>query len=242
MVESELFGHEKGAFSGAVSRQYGRFELANDSSIFLDEIGEFPIHLQPKLLRVLENGEFERLGSSVTLRSNARVIAATNRDILQEVRSGRFREDLYYRLKVVTITIPPLRKRKTDIPLLIQWYMDTLSRKLGRTPVKINQADMKALINYDWPGNIRELKHMVESALITSGGDRMNIDLPKSKTKDDDYDSFQSLMEMERSYITRVLSAKEWKISGENSAAEILQMHPNTLRARMKKLDIRKPN
>jgi transcriptional regulator with GAF, ATPase, and Fis domain len=242
LVESELFGHEKGAFSGAVSRQYGRFELANDSSIFLDEIGEFPIQLQAKLLRVLENGEYERLGSSVTLRSNARVIAATNRDILQAVRSGRFREDLYYRLKVVAFTLPPLRKRKSDIPLLIKWYTDKLSRKLGRTPVKINQSNMNALMNYDWPGNIRELKHMVESALITSGGDRMKIDLPKSETKDHDNDNFQSLMEMERNYITRVLSAKEWKISGENGAAETLQMHPNTLWARMKKFGIRKPN
>ena len=242
LVESELFGHEKGAFSGAVSKQYGRFELAINSSIFWMRSGNFRSSSKQNCFAFLKNGEFERLGSSVTLRSNARVIAATNRDILQEVRSGRFREDLYYRLKVVTITLPPLRKRKSDIPLLIKWYTDKLSRKLGRTPVKINQSNMKALMNYDWPGNIRELKHMVESALITSGGDRMKIDLPKSETKDHDNDNFQSLMEMERTYITRVLSAKEWKISGENSAAEILQMHPNTLRARMKKFGIRKPS
>jgi len=239
LIESELFGREKGAFTGATTTQLGRFELAKGSTLFLDEIGELPRVLQAKLLRVLESGEFEKLGSSRTLHSDARIIAATNRILEEEVRKGRFREDLWYRLKVFPITVPPLRERPEDIPLLVKWFVDQLTRKMGQHTAEIPKRTMQMLQNYPWPGNVRELKHAVESALITAHGKKLNFEIPH--VADTALSEFKTFEEMERDYILRVLKAKNWKIGGENSAALTLGMHVNTLRGRMKKLGIEKP-
>ena len=240
LIESELFGREKGAFTGATTTQLGRFELAKGSTFFLDEIGELPLELQAKLLRVLESGEFERLGSSHTLHSDARIIAATNRVLEEEVRKGRFREDLWYRLKVFPITVPPLRERPEDIPLLVKWFVDQLKGKMGKHASKISKRTMQMLQSYPWPGNVRELKHAVEGALIIAQGKKLIFELPK--IADTALSDFKSFEEMERDYILRVLKAKNWKIGGENSAATALRMHVNTLRGRMKKLGIKRPN
>ena len=239
LIESELFGREKGAFTGATTTQLGRFELAKGSTLFLDEIGELPLELQAKLLRVLESGEFERLGSSRTLHSDARIIAATNRILEEEVRKGRFRDDLWYRLKVFPITVPPLRERPEDIPLLVKRFVDQLSRKMGKRVTEIPKRTMQMLQSYPWPGNVRELKHAVESALITAQGKKLNFELPQ--VTDTELTDFKSFEEMERDYILRVLKAKHWKIGGKDSAASALGMHVNTLRGRMKKLGIKKP-
>jgi chemotaxis protein methyltransferase CheR len=239
LIESELFGREKGAFTGATTTQPGRFELAKGSTLFLDEIGELPLELQAKLLRVLESGEFERLGSFRTLHSDARIIAATNRVLEEEVRKGRFREDLWYRLKVFPITVPPLRDRKEDIPLLVKWFADQLARKMGKRAAEIPKRTMQALQNYPWPGNVRELEHTVESALIVAQGEKLNFELPK--ITDAALSDFTSLEQVECEYILQVLKAKNWRIGGEDSAASTLEMHVNTLRGRMKKLGIRKP-
>ena len=239
LIESELFGREKGAFTGATTTQLGRFELAKGSTLFLDEIGELPLELQPKLLRVLESGEFERLGSARTLRSDARIIAATNRVLEEEVRQGRFREDLWYRLKVFPITVPPLRERKEDIPLLVKWFVDQLIRKMGKRTAEIPKRTMQMLQRYPWPGNVRELKHAIEGAMITAEGKKLNFELPQ--IADAALSDFKSFEEMERDYILRVLEAKDWRIGGDDSAASTLGMHVNTLRGRMKKLCIKKP-
>lgn len=238
LVEGELFGHKKGAYTGATTRQIGRFELANGSSLFLDEIGEMPYALQAKLLRVLESGEFERLGNPRTLRSNVRIIASTNRDVEEEIRKGRFREDLWYRLKVLPITLPPLRHRKEDIPLLVSQFSDHFAKKMGKPSPTISKSVMKSLQKYPWPGNIRELKHAVERAVITERGNQLKFEFLKSA----DYYSRELLTfeEMERDYIQKVLKSTKGKIQGPNSAASILKMHPNTLRTRMKKLGIKK--
>lgn len=238
LIESELFGREKGAFSGAVTAQAGRFEVANGSTLFLDEIGELPVDLQAKLLRVLDSGEFERLGSPHTRYSDARIIAATNRELEEEVKKNRFRKDLLYRLKVFPITVPSLRDRKEDIPLLARWFVDLYSKKFGKPNAKITIRTMQMLQQYHWPGNIRELKHAIEGACITARKGVFNIDLPQ--TEDQQGNHFYSLAEMERDYILRVLEAKNWKIGGVNSAASTLDMHVNTLRGRMKKLGIKK--
>jgi len=240
LIESELFGREKGAFTGATTTQIGRFELAKGSTILLDEIGELPLALQAKLLRVYESGEFERLGTPKTLYSDARIIAATNRDLEDEVRQGRFREDLWYRLKVFTITLPPLRQRKADIPLLIKWFMDQLSRKMGKPAVEISKHIIQDLQDYHWPGNVRELKNMVESALIIGRGDKLKFNIPK--TQENRTRDFKPFEEMERDYILQVLREMNWKVQGANSAASVLEMNPNTLRARLKKLGIKKPS
>ena len=239
LIESELFGREKGAFTGATATQIGRFELAKGSTLFLDEIGELPLALQAKLLRVFESGEFERLGNPKTLHSDARIIVATNRNLEEEeVRQGKFREDLWYRLKVFTVTLPPLRQRQADIPLLIKWFMDQLSRKMGKSAAEISEHTIQALQDYHWPGNVRELKNTIESALITASGNK--IKLAPQKMSAPTASSLKSLEEMERDYILQVLKAKNWKIQGTNSAAFVLEMNPNTLRARIKKLGIKK--
>ena len=239
LIESELFGREKGAFTGATTTQLGRFELAKGSTLFLDEIGELPLELQAKLLRVLESGEFERLGSSRTLHSDARIIAVTNRVLEEEVHKGRFREDLWYRLKVFPITVPPLREHPEDIPLLLKWFVDQLTRKMGKRVTEIPKRTMQELQSYAWPGNVRELKHAVEGALITAQGKKLNFELPQiGDTALSDLKSFE---EMERDYILQALKAKNWRIGGENSAASTLGMHVNTLRGRMKKLGIKRP-
>ncbi|MBT8363271.1 MAG: sigma 54-interacting transcriptional regulator, partial [Deltaproteobacteria bacterium] len=239
LIESELFGLEKGGFTGAMTTQPGRFELAKGSTLFLDEIGELPLELQPKLLRVLESGEFERLGSPATLHSDARIIAATNRVLEEEVRKGRFREDLWYRLKVFPITVPPLRERREDIPLLVKWFVDQLARKMGKRTPEIPKRAKQALQSYPWPGDVRELEHTVEGAIIAARGKNLNFELPK--IADAALSDFKSLEEMERDYILRVLKAKNWKITGEDGAASILDKPSSTLRSRMKKLGIKRP-
>ncbi len=239
LIESELFGREKGAFTSATTTQPGRFELAKGSTIFLDEIGEMPLELQAKLLHVIESGEFERLGSPRPLHSDARIIAATNRVLEEEVRKGRFREDLWYRLKVFPITVPPLREQPEDIQLLVAWFMDRLGGKMGKRATEITKRSMKMLQSYHWPGNVRELKHVVEAAMITSKGKRLNFELPQ--TEDTLGSDFKSFEEMEHDYILQVLKARNWKIGGDNSAASTLGMHVNTLRGRMKKLGIKRP-
>ena len=241
LIESELFGREKGAFTGATTTQVGRFELAHKSTLFLDEIGELPFELQAKLLRVLESGEFERLGSPRMLHSDARIITATNRDLEKQVRNKRFREDLWYRLKIFPITIPPLRDRTEDIPLLVNHFVQLFSRKMGKkaAALKITKSSMQALQSYFWPGNVRELKHVVESALITSQKNKLLFDLPESAG--DVTRKLKSLEEMEREYILDVLNAKNWKIKGKDSASAILGLHPNTLHSRIKKLGLKRP-
>ena len=241
LIESELFGREKGAFTGATTTQVGRFELANNSTLFLDEIGELPFELQAKLLRVLESGEFERLGSPRMLHSDARIITATNRDLEAEVRKNRFREDLWYRLKIFPITIPPLRDRIEDIPLLVDHFVQLFSKKMGKkaASLKITKSSMQALQSYPWPGNVRELMHVVESALISLEGDKLHFDLPR--TADVATSKLKSFEEMEREYILEVLKAKNWKIEGRYSASSILGLPPSTLRSRIKKLGLKRP-
>ncbi len=241
LIESELFGREKGAFTGATTTQVGRFELANKSTLFLDEIGELPLELQAKLLRVLESGEFERLGNPRALHSDARIITATNRDLKKEVRKKRFREDLWNRLKIFPITIPPLRDRIEDIPLLVDHFVQVFSKKMGKkaASLKITKSSMQALQSYSWPGNVRELEHVVESALITSQKNKLHFELPK--TADAATRKLKTFEEMEREYILEVLKAKNWKIGGSNSASAILELPPSTLRSRIKKLGLKKP-
>ena len=241
LIESELFGHEKGAFTGAATSQVGRFELANTSTLFLDEIGEMPLELQAKLLHVLESGEFERLGSPRTIHSDARIIAATNRDLEAEVRKRRFRKDLWYRLKIFPITIPPLRNRIEDIPFLVDHFVQLFSRKMGKkaSALKINNASMQALQAYPWPGNVRELIHVVESALITSKKNKLHFDLPE--TASGAARRLKTFEEMEREYILKILKVTNWKIKGKDSASAILGLHPNTLHSRIKKLGLKRP-
>jgi len=247
LIESELFGHEKGAFTGAISTQIGRFELADGATIFLDELGELPLELQSKLLRVLQEGKFERLGNPHTITVDIRVIAATNRDLEAEIRKGRFRQDLYYRLNVYPITIPPLRKRKDDIPLLVESVVQKVGRKLGKRIESIPQSMMDALQQYSWPGNVRELENVIERAVINAQNTTLWIELPKTSTltvdehKTLEVDEYKTLEEVERDYVLRILEKTEWRIAGPNGAALILGINSSTLRSRMQKLDIKKP-
>ena len=241
LIESELFGHEKGAFTGAVSRRPGRFEVADGATLFLDEIGELPLELQAKLLRVIEDGEFERLGSSITQKVDVRLIAATNRNLNEEIRKGAFREDLYYRLNIFPITMPPLRDRLDDIPLLVHFYLDSISRRMGKVIKVIPVNVMDTLLRYHWPGNVRELKNVIERAVINSSGPKLHLADELNKPYRDLIRPDQTLENMERDYIQQVLEQVRWKVSGKNSAAEILGLDRSTLRARMKKLRIHKP-
>jgi formate hydrogenlyase transcriptional activator len=241
LIESELFGHEKGAYTGAHARRMGRFEIANGATLFLDEIGELPLELQPKLLQVIQNGEFERLGSSRTIKVDARIIAATNRDLEEQVRQGLFREDLWYRLNIFPITVPPLRNRPDDIPLLVEYYVGKISKRMGKSIEMIPVNIMDLLQKYHWPGNIRELQNVLERGVINSSGPKLRLvdklKLPENYLAKPN----QSLQEIEREYIVRVLKQTNWKVSGKNSASEILGLNRSTLRARMQKLGIRKP-
>ncbi|MDO9042543.1 MAG: sigma-54 dependent transcriptional regulator [Desulfocapsaceae bacterium] len=241
LIESELFGHEKGAFTGSLSRHLGRFEVANGATLFLDEIGELPLDLQAKLLRVLQEGEFERLGSSLTIKVDVRIVAATNRDLEEEVRKGRFREDLWYRLNIFPITMPPLRERLDDIPLLVDSFVKKIARRLGKTIEVIPVGVMEALQEYPWPGNVRELENVLERAVINSSGPKLRLVDELKKPFKDVSASPKTLEAVERNYILQVLEQTRWKVSGKNSAAEILGLDRSTLRARMGKLNIQKP-
>lgn len=239
LIESELFGREKGAYTGALSRQTGRFEVANGSTIFLDEIGELSPELQVKLLRVLQDGEFERLGSSKTMKVDVRVIAATNRDLEKAVQNGTFREDLYYRLKVFPIYISPLRERPEDIPPLVWLIVKELTATMGKRIEDIRTESMNELQRYDWPGNVRELRNVLEQAMIVSKGKTLNIQIPKLSQKRPL--SHRKLEDAEREHILSALEKTRWRVSGKNGAADILGLKESTLRARMKKLRIKRP-
>ena len=241
LIESELFGHEKGAFTGAHTRQIGRFETANGASLFLDEIGELPLAAQAKLLRVLQDGEFERLGSSRTTKVDVRIIAATNRDLEEDAHQGNFRQDLWYRLNVFPITVPPLRERLDDIPQLLEYFVDKFTRKQGKGITTIGVSVLEALQQYDWPGNIRELENVIERAVITTTGSSLSLAEVLNPSSARLRPQFKSLAEMERKYLLEVLEETNWQVSGKNSAAEILGLKRSTLRAKMDKLNIRKP-
>jgi transcriptional regulator with GAF, ATPase, and Fis domain len=243
LIESELFGHEKGSFTGATGRRIGRFELADGGTIFLDEIGELSLDLQVKLLRIVQEGEFERLGGSTTLFVNVRVIAATHRDLKMMVKNGDFREDLFYRLNVFPMTLPPLRERGKDISIIVQTFVDKFAKKMGKQLDSIPQKVMDELSDYAWPGNVRELENVIERAVILSNSgvlmlhDRLANTNPKAVDE-----NLKSHANMEKEHITRVLEHTDWRVSGEQGAATILEMHPNTLRSRMSKLGIKRSN
>jgi PAS domain S-box-containing protein len=241
LIESELFGHERGAFTGAAVRKIGRFELADGATIFLDEVGELPMQLQAKLLRVIQEGEFERLGSSKTIKVDVRIMAATNRNLEAEVRAGRFREDLLFRLNVFPVTVPPLRDRKEDIPILVEHFASLFSKKLGKAITTLSPTMMRSFTQYSWPGNIRELANVIERAVISSTGENLQLAAPISPTNGTD-DAFlpESLETIERNHIMRVLLTTNWRIEGPNGAARILGLNPSTLRTRIAKLGIMK--
>lgn len=239
LIESELFGHEKGAFTGAIEKRIGRFELANGGTIFLDEIAELPLNVQPKLLQVLQQGEFERIGSSKTLKTNVRVIAATNRVLEDEIKLGRFRSDLFYRLNVFPISVAPLRDRQEDIPVLLNYFIHFFSEKHNRPVKTVSKEVIDRLAKYNWPGNIRELENVIERAVITSQNKLLKLDLPLQKINSSN-DSVLSLQENEINHIRKALEKTHWKISGVSGAAALLNVNPETLRSKMRKLGIKR--
>jgi transcriptional regulator with GAF, ATPase, and Fis domain len=241
LIASELFGYEKGAFTGAHENRAGRFELADGGTLFLDEIGDIPMEVQIRLLRVLQSKEFERVGSSRTLHSEFRLIAATHQNLSRLVKENRFREDLFYRLNVFPIHVPALRDRKEDIPLLVRHFLSRFEKKARKQQMRIGKAEMRELCEYDWPGNIRELEHVIERGVIMSTGSvfklpeltsRQTIENPVASSPE------MTLLENEKQYVLSVLNRTKWKISGPGGCAEILNIHPNTLASRMKKLGI----
>jgi formate hydrogenlyase transcriptional activator len=239
LIESELFGREKGAFTGALARQPGRFEIADGSTIFLDEVGELPLELQTKLLRVLQEGEFERLGSTKTIRVDARVIAATNRPLAQAVKEGKFREDLFYRLDVFPIEVPPLRERREDIPMLSWTFVKEFSNSMGKPIDEIAEESMSALLEYHWPGNIRELRNVIERAMILCRGPRLCIKLGHTTLRPIAVKAAAgSLDEAERAIILQAVEQCNWRIRGSNGAAALLDVKPTTLESRIKKLGL----
>ncbi len=244
VIESELFGHEKGSFTGALSRKIGRFELANGGTIFLDEIGELPLELQAKLLRVLQEGEFERVGGSQTIKVSVRVIAATNRNLAEAVKAGSFRSDLYYRLNVFPLTLPALRERREDIPLLVSHLLSRFTKKLGKPLERLSKESMDRLMRYDWPGNVRELLSVIERAAILARSPVVHVEdsLDLRLRGATDSPGLEKLEDLERAHILRVLEETNWTIDGPRGAALILGLHSNTLRSRMQKLGIRKLN
>jgi len=241
LIESELFGREKGAFTGSDARQIGRFELADGGTIFLDEIGELPLELQVKLLHVIQEGEFERLGSPRTIKVDVRIIAATNRNLTDEIRAGRFREDLFYRLNVFPITLPPLRQRKEDIELLVKYFVAKFDKKIGKSITRVAKETLELLEQYRWPGNVRELESVVERAVILSQEEALAVL--------DHFESFSGsvgavvhevkvMSELEHDHILQVLQKTAWRIEGKKGAAVLLGMKPSTLRARIRKAGI----
>ena len=240
LIESELFGHEKGAFTGAGARSIGRFELAAGGTIFLDEIGELPLELQSKLLRVIQEGEIERVGSTKTLNVDVRIIAATNRNLKDEVDQGKFRQDLWYRLNVFPITVPPLRQRPEDVPLLVDHFVARAARKFGKTIDSVPTRTMQALQSHYWPGNVRELMNVIERAVIHTQGNVLRLAEHFEPAPEEQSSVFQSLENVEREYILRVLEHTGWRIEGRSGAAKILELNPSTLRTRMAKLHVQK--
>ncbi|MCE5231250.1 sigma 54-interacting transcriptional regulator [bacterium] len=237
LIESELFGREKGAYTGAMTRQIGRFELADGGTIFLDEIGELSLELQSKLLRVLQQGEFERLGGpSKTIKVNVRIIAATNKNLAEAVRQGEYRKDLYYRLSVFPIEVPPLRERAEDIPLLTWAFIDEFSKNMGKKIESVSQKTMELLKGYSWPGNVRELRNIIERAMILSHGSRLEVQLPK--TQEAESPVMLTLEEAERRHILNALQKSGWRVKGPQGAAALLHINPSTLGSRMDKLGI----
>src|SRR5438876_970877 len=244
LLESELFGHEKGAFTGAIAQRIGRFELADGGTIFLDEVGDIPLELQTKLLRVLQEREFERLGSTRTLRTDARLIAATNRELQKMVEQRKFREDLFYRLNVFPIYVPALRERSEDIPLLVHHFAQRFARRMNRTIETIPAETMAALTRYPWPGNIRELQNLIERAVIVSHGPVLQVplqDLDNRTSPRRDNEKDQTLEEAQRAHILAILNATRWVLAGPRGAAARLGINRSTLQFRLKKLGIIRP-
>jgi len=253
LIESELFGHQKGAFTGADTQRLGRFALADGGSLFLDEVGELPLELQAKLLRVLEEGEFELVGSSHSVKVDVRVIAATNRNLADAVAKGTFRSDLYYRLSIFPIVMPPLRERREDIRMLVTHLVNQLSLKLGKKIESIPQSAINVLQNYDWPGNVRELKNVIERAVIVTQGSKLQLTdtfdrlTPNVETltipalQPDQELEGETLEQGEYRLILRTLKKVHWRVEGPGGAAELLNVHASTLRSRMRKLKIARP-
>jgi len=251
LLESELFGHEKGAFTGAISQRIGRFELANRGTVFLDEVGEIPLELQPKLLRVLQEREFERLGSSRTLRTDARLIAATNRDLAALAGEQKFRQDLFYRLNVFPIAVPPLRDRRDDIPMLVRHFAQQFSRRMKKNIETIPSETMDSLTRYDWPGNIRELQNLIERAVILSTGPTLRVPMEAlsssqdssrpGETPEEGRHDDRTLAAADRRHIIAALDETNWVIAGPNGAAARLGVKRSTLQFRMRKLGIVRP-
>jgi formate hydrogenlyase transcriptional activator len=245
LLESELFGHEKGAFTGAIAQRIGRFEMADKGTLFLDEVGDIPSALQPKLLRVLQEQEFERLGSTRTRQVDVRLVAATNRDLTEMMKSGEFRSDLYYRLNVFPIRIPPLRERREDIPLLVQYFMQKYARRMGKRIETVPAATMQKLVDWSWPGNVRELQNMIERGVILSRGFVLEIPLTELEQSaipaPGDNNGGATLEAYERQHILRALRDTSWVIGGPSGAAARLGLNRSTLNARMRKLEIRRP-
>jgi formate hydrogenlyase transcriptional activator len=252
LIESELFGHEKGAFTGAGERRIGRFELADGGTLFLDEVGEIPLDMQVKLLRVLQEREFERAGGSQTIRVDVRVVAATNRDLLRAVDEGKFRRDLYYRLHVFPVTLPPLREREGDVPLLVHHFVQRHAARIGRRIERVSDATLARLTRYPWPGNVRELENVVERAVILCRGPELEIDAalldPRAAApgpapaaaRAAEVGADGTLEALERRHIVETLRATAWRVEGAGGAAARLGLHPNTLRSRIKKLGIQR--
>jgi transcriptional regulator with GAF, ATPase, and Fis domain len=239
LIESELFGRERGAFTGAHATQVGRFELANRGTLFLDEVGELPLELQPKLLRVLQSGQLERLGSPRTIEVDVRLIAATNRELVEEVRQGRFRRDLFYRLNVFPITVPSLRDRRSDIPLLVRHMVERHGRALRKHIDTIPHTVMQTLESYDWPGNVREIENVIQRAIIQSPGSTLELRdawMPEAASG-----GGTTLVEVERRHILHILETCRWRIEGQGGAAQMLALKSSTLRSRMLKLGIARP-
>jgi PAS domain S-box-containing protein len=249
LIESELFGHEKGAFTGATARRAGRFELANGGTIFLDEVGELPIELQAKLLRVIQEGEFERLGGSQTIRTDVRIVAATHRDLRAMIQAGTFREDLFYRINVFPVNVPALRDRRLDIPQLVTHFVRKFAKQQGKTIESVPDTVQSSLLQYEWPGNIRELENVIERAVILSNDRTLRFDgaialpgraVPAAAVAAPAEADRRTLEDVERTHILNVLRQTSWRIAGEQGAARILGLHPNTLRSRMEKLGVAK--
>lgn len=248
LFESEFFGHARGAFTGALENRAGRFESAADGTLFLDEVSEIPLDLQGKLLRVLQEGEFERVGETRVRRSTARVIAASNRDLRAEVDAGRFREDLFYRLSVFPIEVPPLRDRVDDIARLATYFLEQACIEFGRQPLRLGSEHLRDLVSYSWPGNVRELKNEIERAVLLSHGGTLDFDLPSDCGRPlpgilggPTLVTFPDLREAERRAILAALAESHWKVSGPGGAADLLEVKPTTLTSRMKAMGIERP-